>query len=143
MLFSWYKQSIDKLKIHLKKYNPAIINGSVTAKAREKAKESFIIDPKCKVMIANPLSGGVGIDGWQKVCSYIIFVEVCPFPGAFEQAVGRLERSGQTETVNVYLLVPSGTISVKLRNDLIRKEGDANQAVRDKKTLLAEMLGNS
>ena len=143
LIFSWYQQSIAKLKAHCKAYNPVSINGAVTGTAREKAKNTFIEDDNCKVLIANPLSGGVGIDGWQKVCSYIIFVEVCPFPGAFEQAVGRLERSGQTETVNVYLLVPTGTISVKLRNDLIRKEGDANQAVRDKKTLLAEMLGNS
>lgn len=142
LIFSWYQHSILKLREHFSKHNPAVINGQVTGDKRDAEKKRFIDDPSCKMMIANPLSGGVGIDGWQTVCSYIVFAEVCPFPGAFEQSIGRLERSGQTETVNVFLFVPTNTIAVKLRNDLIKKEWNANKAVRDKKQLLSEMFSN-
>lgn len=141
ILFAWYQESIEKLKKVYRGHNPVVINGSVTGAAREKAKQTFIKDKKCKMLIANPISGGCGIDGFQSVCSYMIFTEIFPYPGGFEQAVGRLERSGQTESVNVFLLVPKGTIAIKLRNDLCRKEADANAAVRDKKTLISEMLG--
>lgn len=141
IVFAWYQQSIDKLKAHYAKHNPVVINGAVTGNAREIAKRTFIDDPNCRMLLANPESGGVGLDGFQHVCSYAIFAEVYPHPGGFEQAIGRIERSGQTETVNIYLMVPKGTISVKLRNDLCRKESNANEAVRDKKTLIADMLG--
>ena len=82
-----------------------------------------------------------GLDGFQNVCSYIIYAEVCPWIGRFEQSVGRVERSGQKETISIYLIVPKGTIAVKLRNDLLRKEEQANEAVRDAKTLTRELLG--
>ena len=141
IVFAWYQESIDKLKSIYKDHNPAVINGAITGASRERAKQKFIQDKSCTMLIANAQSGGVGIDGFQDVCSYIIFAEIYPHPGGFEQAIGRLERSGQTESVNVFLLVPRGTIAVKLRNDLCRKESNANEAVRDKKTLISEMLG--
>lgn len=141
MVFAWYQDSIDKLKLRYKDYNPAVINGKVTGAAREKAKQKFISDKSCKMLIANAQSGGVGIDGFQTVCSYMVFAEVFPHPGGFEQAIGRLERSGQTESTSVFLLVPKGTIAVKLRNDLCRKEENANHAIKDKKKMIADWLG--
>jgi hypothetical protein len=141
IVFAWYQESIDKLLKYYAKFNPVAINGTVTGAVRERAKQTFIKDDKCLMLIANAQSGGVGIDGFQHVCSYAVFAEIYPHPGGFEQAVGRLERSGQTEAVNIFLLVPHGTIAVKLRNDLCRKESNANAAVRDKKTLIADMLG--
>lgn len=141
IIFAWFQESVKVLAAHYKKLNPVVINGQVTGKRREEAKNTFIHDKKCRVLIANPDSGGVGLDGFQHVCSYAIFADMCPHPGKFAQAVSRLDRSGQTETVNVYLLVPTGTIAVKLRNDLCRKEGAINQVVKDKKDLISEMLG--
>lgn len=141
IVFAWFKESIDMLKKHYEQFNPAVINGDVVGNARETAKSKFINDKNCRMLIANTQSGGVGLDGFQHVCSYAVFAEICPHPGIFEQAIGRLERSGQTESVNVFLLVPIGTVAVKLRNDLCRKEEWANQVVQDKKTLIADMLG--
>jgi len=141
IVFAWYQESVEKLAATYNYLNPAIINGTVTGMAREREKSKFIKDKSCRMLIANPKSGGVGLDGFQHVCSYAIFAEVFPHPGGFEQAVGRLERSGQTEAVNIYIIVPKGTVAVKLRNDLLRKEEDANAAVRDKKTLMADLMG--
>ena len=141
LVYAWYTDSIEMLKQYYKTWNPAVVNGSVTGAKRELQKMKFIADDSCRMAILNPVSGGVGIDGFQGVCSYAIFAEVFPHPGGFHQAVGRLDRSGQKETVSVYLLVPKDTIAVKLRNDLCRKEGDIQQVVQDKRAVIEDMLG--
>jgi len=142
LIYAWYTNSVSKILQRYSHLNPAVLNGSVQGLERERMKQKFIQDPSCKMIVANPKSGGVGVDGFQAVCSRVIFAEICTVPGAFLQAVDRLHRTGQKmETVNIYLLVVKGTISVKLRNNLARKEADGNKVTRDKKTLLAELTG--
>jgi SNF2 family DNA or RNA helicase len=143
IVYVWYKETSEKLVKRYKHLNPAVLNGAVTGASRDENKKKFIKDPSCKLIIANPKSGGVGVDGFQDICSIAIFAEVYPHPGGFEQAVARVHRTGQKNAVNVYLLVPRGTVAVKLRNDLMKKEGDINRVVRDKKTLLAVLLGDA
>ena len=142
LVYAWYHASVDKILQRYSHLNPAVLNGSVQGLERERQKQRFINDPTCKMIVANPKSGGVGVDGFQHVCSHVIFAEICTVPGAFLQAVDRVHRTGQKmESVNVYLLVVKGTISVKLRNNLARKEADGNKVMPDKKTLLAELTG--
>lgn len=143
IIFAWFRESIELLSEYYKDFNPAVINGEVTGAAREKQKMKFIEDPTCRLLIGNVNSCGIGLDGFQHVCSYVTFAEVYSSPGGFEQAVGRVERSGQTETINIYLLVPTRTIAVKLRDNLLRKEQDMNAVVRDKKALIADLLGDN
>ena len=60
----------------------------------------------------------------------------------FQQAIDRLHRTGQkAEAVNVYILVPAGTIAVKLRNDLIKKDYQQELAVQDKRAVLTALMG--
>ena len=142
LMYVWFNDSIDKLAKHYQHLNPAQLNGSITGKDRDAQKMKFIEDNSCRLMLANVRSGGVGIDGWQKVCSHVAFVEMVSTPGLLEQAISRLHRSGQQhESVTVYFFVCRGTVSVKLRNNLVTKERDANAVVRDRKTLLADLLG--
>ncbi len=142
LLYVWFNDSIDKLAQHYQHLNPARLNGSITGKEREVQKMKFIEDASCRLMLANVRSGGFGIDGWQTVCSHVGFAEICPIPGAVDQAIGRLHRTGQKQgAINVYLFTPLKTVAVKLRNDLVRKEQTANKAVRDQRTLLSELMG--
>ena len=141
-MYVWFNDSIDKLAKHYQHLNPAQLNGSITGKDRDAQKMKFIENDSCRLMLANVRSGGCGIDGWQKVCSHVTFVEMVSTPGLLEQAISRLHRSGQQhESVTVYFFVVKGTVSVKLRNNLVAKERDANEVVRDRKTLLADLLG--
>lgn len=143
LLFCWYTESIRKLTERYKHLNPAMLYGETTGKEREQMKAKFINDDSCKLMIMNPRSGGVGVDGLQAVCSHVAFVEMVSTPGLLEQAISRLHRSGQQhESVTVYFFVCRGTVSVKLRNNLVAKERDANAVVRDQKTLLSDLLGS-
>jgi SNF2 family DNA or RNA helicase len=142
VIFCWFTESILKLAQRYTQWSPALLYGGVNGAEREKQKARFLQDPKCRIMLMNPRSGGVGLDGLQAVCSHVIFAEGVTTPGLFEQAVSRLHRSGQhSETVNIYLLTALGTVAVRRRNDLLRKEGEANAVVRDAKGLLNDLLG--
>jgi len=141
LVYAWFQGSIEKIKEKYKHLNPATLYGKTQATQRNKQRLEFINNPDCKMMIANPKSGGVGVDGLQTVCSHVIFAEVCPYPGVFQQSIDRLHRSGQGSTVNVYVLVPENTIAVKLRNDLVKKDELQEKVVLDKRTMLSDLKG--
>lgn len=141
LLYAYYTRSIKYLQDVFKDLNPAVIYGEVTGLERERQKHKFIEEDSCRLCIAQPRSGGVGIDGFQTVCSHVAFVEIIPIPGVFQQAVDRLHRAGQTKYVNVYVFVPRRTIAVKLRNELVKKDLAANSVVRDRKAVLADLMG--
>lgn len=142
MVYAWFNESVDTICERYQHLNPAKLNGSVTGEAREKEKQKFITDETCKMVVANPKSGGVGIDGFQHVCSHVVYAEVCPFVGTFQQSVDRLHRTGQKEdSVNVYILVAKDTVAVKLRNDLVKKDALQESAVRDKRAILSDLQG--
>ena len=143
LVYAWFNASVDTICERYKHLNPAKINGSVTGDNRENEKQRFISDDGCKMLVANPKSGGVGIDLLQNVCSHMVYAEVCPFVGTFQQSMDRLHRTGQkSESVNVYILVANHTISVKLRNDLIKKDAYQELAMKDKRAILSDLLGN-
>ena len=137
----WYTSTVATLMEHLAKYNPTALYGGNTPKETEAAKAAFIKDPECKVIITNYTSGGVGIDGLQTVCSTAIAAELVTVPGNWEQWVSRLHRGGQKESVSIHMLVPKATIAVRLKESLLKKEATANEVVRDKKTLLKDLMG--
>lgn len=142
ILYVWYQASVEKLLDRYKTLNPASLYGKT--KNREQERQKFITDAKCKLLIANVRSGGVGVDGLQHVCSQAIFAEICSFPGAFYQAIDRLHRSGQQSTqVTAYLLIPQKTVAIKLRNNLIQKDFQQELVMQDKRKVLADLLGVS
>jgi SNF2 family DNA or RNA helicase len=141
MVGCWYTSTVATLMEHLKKYNPVALYGGNTPKEREAAKAAFIEDPECKVIITNYTSGGVGVDGLQTVCSTAIAVELTTVPGTWNQWVSRLHRGGQKESVSIHLLVPRGTIAVRLKENLLKKDAIANEVARDKRALLRELMG--
>lgn len=140
VIYCWYRESIEKLKAYYSKLNPAVLYGSITNKEPEKQK--FLNDDSCRLLIANPKSGGVGVDGLQTVSSHIIFAEMMPFVGTFQQSVARVHRKGQKEaSVNIYVLVPEKTIAVKLRNNLVKKDQLQEEIMQDKRTILQDLMG--
>jgi len=52
-----------------------------------------------------------------------------------------LHRTGQTESVNIYLLVPLHTVAVRLSNNLVRRDEEANRVARDKRSFLRDLMG--
>lgn len=142
IVFCWFTESVKKVTERYAKLNPAQLYGETSGADRGRQKNKFITDPTCKMMVINPRSGGIGLDGLQTVCSHVVFAESVTTPGLWDQSIARLHRSGQkSAAINIYLLTALGTVAVKQRNNLLRKEHEANQVVRDTKVLLADLLG--
>lgn len=112
LLFAWHRSVVEVLYDTLKDYHPAIIYGGMSTGEREEARTKFINDPKCRVIVANIQAGGVGIDGFQEVCSDVAFAEFSHTPNYHRQAEDRLHRSGQKTSVTSYYLVAPGTVDM-------------------------------
>lgn len=120
VVYANYRMTLASL---IERYpNAVLYNGDATAKQKEEALHRFINDPSCRIFAANPLSGGIGTDGLQKVCSNMLFLELPLIPKDFEQAVGRLKRSGQSLPPVINVAIANGTIQGKLYKDLIAKD---------------------
>ena len=112
LLFAWHRSVVEVLYDTLKAYNPALIYGGMSTNEREEARKKFIENPNCKVIVANIQAGGVGIDGFQDVCSDVAFAEFSHTPNFHRQAEDRLHRSGQHNSVTSYYLVAPGTVDM-------------------------------
>ena len=112
LLFAWHRDVVDLLFSTLRDFHPAKIYGGMNQAEREDARRRFIEDADCRVMVANIQSGGVGIDGFQDVCSDVAFAEFSHTPNAHRQAEDRLHRSGQKSSVTSYYLVAPGTVDM-------------------------------
>lgn len=136
-IFAYYRGTIELMEKRYKELKPAVIYGGSNS---NKEKEKFIGDPKCRLLIANYESGGVGLDGLQEVCYHAISAEPITIPGLYKQARDRLWRSGQKESVLFYSLVALKTIYVKTVKDMLERESQNLQAV-SREDLSRELLG--
>jgi SWI/SNF-related matrix-associated actin-dependent regulator 1 of chromatin subfamily A len=112
LLFAWHRDVVDLIHLGLRDWKPARLYGGMSTADREAARSMFINDPDCRVMVANIQSGGVGIDGFQDVCSDVAFAEFSHTPLYHRQAEDRLHRSGQRSSVTSYYLVAPGTVDM-------------------------------
>jgi SNF2 family DNA or RNA helicase len=88
--------------------------------------DRFLEDPTCRVLIAQPLSAGMGLN-LQGVSSDVLFLETPLVPKDFHQAVGRVYREGQTKTPNVRIAIAAGTIQERLHRQLLLKDELVNK----------------
>lgn len=138
VLFANYNRSVETLRDTLSAYDPAVVYGPGRNNAQEA--ERFKKDPKCRVLIANPVAGGVGLT-LGGVSSTAIFVEPVSTPGQFDQACSRIMLAGQTEPVSVYIFKVMGTISPRAIELMLIKGDEIKQVNKDPTTLLDELLG--
>lgn len=103
LLAGWHRDVYDIWMEELEKYNPVMYTGSESAVKKNKNKDEFI-NGDSQVMIIS-LRSGVGLDGLQDSCSYVVFGELDWTPAIHDQVIGRLYRSGQERQVNAIFLV--------------------------------------
>jgi SWI/SNF-related matrix-associated actin-dependent regulator 1 of chromatin subfamily A len=116
----------------LEKHNPIRIDGSVSAPRKRDLVKLFQSDPKRQVLLGNMQSAGTGTDGLQAVAWHAIFAECSWVPGENQQAVDRLDRGGQTRTVQADFLVAPGSIDDAILSSSLRKLKETDK-VLDKK----------
>lgn len=106
LIFGVYKESLKALS---EIYKCKIITGEVSSKERQKIIDNFQ-NNKSRVLIGNIQSLGVGVDGLQNVCSDMIFIELPYRFTDISQAVSRLERDGQKNSISVQYVLAKNTI---------------------------------
>lgn len=99
-----------------------LVTGQNSLKDKEKYLNDFKTNPKVQVLFANIQCIGTGVDGLQDICSNMAIVELPDRPTDLDQAISRLERSGQTSSVNVYYLLSDETIDKRLWKVLKEKK---------------------
>jgi SWI/SNF-related matrix-associated actin-dependent regulator 1 of chromatin subfamily A len=92
------------LKNLAKKYKSDIIIGEVDNKKRHSIIKNFQVS-KSRILFMNILTGGEGIDGLQNVCNTMLFIELPYRPTDIEQAISRIERSGQKSNISIYYML--------------------------------------
>ena len=100
---------LDYIENHLdylsKKFKCDLIAGGVSSKEKQSIVKDWQNNKK-QFLFANIESAGTGVDGLQNVCSNMIIVELPWRPSDLWQVIGRLDRSGQKNSVltSKYLL---------------------------------------
>lgn len=108
VLFGWHRSVYDIWNERLADLRPAMFTGSESPAAKEAEARRFL-DGDTDVLIMS-LRAGAGLDGLQDRCRVCVFGELDWSPGVHTQAIGRVHRDGQAESVIAYfLLAESGS----------------------------------
>ncbi len=133
VIFAHYRHTIDRLKKQFARYNPAVIYGGTTDIEKEKA--AFKEDDKCRLMIAHPISAGLGTNF--SISSHVIFFEYSYDLDSYDQAVSRLDRPGQKNAITVINYAVRGSMEqTKLLPNLINKKAFSMDLLNDPKELI-------
>jgi hypothetical protein len=97
-------------------------------------------DDKTRIMVGQPSSVGVGLN-LQHVCWEMLFLEQSTVPMHTRQAIGRVDRVGQTHEANCRIGVALGTIQVELLNRLLANDELVCQVEMTPKRLKDMLLG--
>jgi SWI/SNF-related matrix-associated actin-dependent regulator 1 of chromatin subfamily A len=101
VLFAHHRAIIEGLRDGLSKFGAVTLYGGMNAFTKQKNVDKFARDPRCRVFAGNIKAAGVAIDGLQRQCCNVMFVETVSVPGDMAQAIMRVRRNGQTRPVLV------------------------------------------
>lgn len=132
VVFAYHREVIEQIHKALGDYSPVLIYGGMTSDEKQESIDSFITNPSVQVIIAQVVAGGTGVDGLQGVCNHAVFVELDWSPGIMDQAVDRLRRIGQRDTVFVYYLSVPGTLDTQISKSLEYKRHVISQIIKAK-----------
>lgn len=105
VIFTYHRDVTKYLIDLLKEYNPVSLTGETSQQGRQQAIATFMDNVDCQVFIGQIQAAGQGIDGLQFASSHILFAEWSWVPGEVSQAIKRVHRMGQEQTVHIQFLV--------------------------------------
>lgn len=129
VVFAWHIEVLNILEKGLRKYGLVRIDGSTGGAKKQVLVDQFREDPAIRVVIGNLLSLGTGTDGLQEVCTHGVAAEADWTAGNNEQAIDRLDRGGQTGTVQFDFLVAQGSFSERILATSLRKRQVTHSAL--------------
>lgn len=120
VIFAHHKAIIKMMRDRYKDIC-VVIDGSVRDKKRQDAVRTFRTKKHVRLAIGNIVAMGTGTDGLQ-VANTAAFVELDWSPGVMDQAIGRIDRIGQKNHMDIYFLVARGTIEETLCRKIQAKQ---------------------
>jgi SWI/SNF-related matrix-associated actin-dependent regulator of chromatin subfamily A-like protein 1 len=129
VIFAWHIEVLNIIERKLARYGVLRIDGSTSATAKLRRVDQFVKDPSFHFMVGNTLSLGTGTDGLQAVSSHALLAEPEWVPGNNEQAIDRLDRGGQTRTVQADLFVAPNSILERILASALRKRQTTHKAL--------------
>lgn len=104
----------------LKAFDPVMIDGHTPDKTKIIGK--FKTDPKCRVLLAQIVAGGTGLDGMQHATNRVLLAEYAWTPAVNQQAIARVARAGQLLPVRASYIALSGSMDDDIARALVRKQ---------------------
>lgn len=129
VLFAWHIEVLNILQEKLAKFGVLRIDGSTSAKRKEAIVQQYIREPDKHVILGNIQSMGTGTDGLQLVSNHAVIAEASWTPGENIQCFDRLDRGGQTRTVQGDIIVAPGSFSEKVLASALRKNQVIDRAL--------------
>ena len=108
---------VEVVELIAAKYGCQKIYGATDPKKRLDIVRNFAENNE-RILVGNIQSLGVGTDGLQDACSDMLITEFPDRPGDIDQIVGRLERIGQKNAINIYYSKARETIDEILWDSL-------------------------
>lgn len=132
LIWSSFVGNIEILNRYLKKFNPAVIHGSVSVEDRARELQRFRLDPECRVLITNPQTLGEGVS-LHKTAHEAIFIDRTYNAAQYLQALDRIHRLGidKNQETNVYLLETRGSIDSRVGLRLGKKITTLSEMLND------------
>ena len=128
VVFAHNKEVVSYLMNHFKK-RCLKIDGTVPMDKRLDLVDQFVEDDKIEVFILNLVAGKEGLDGMQKVCTNMCFIQHPFTPGGLEQAIGRLNRMHKIGPTNVFHLIGRNTIDEKVLEIISEKQSTFDSVI--------------
>ena len=129
VVFAWHQDVIAKLNEAFAKYNPIAINGRVTNKnKRHEMTKAFQTKDEHRIFIGNIQSTGVGLT--LTASHTVLFVESSWVPGENDQAIDRVDRYTQTQTVDVLYLVYPHDLDERIIKSCEKKRKVTNKLIK-------------
>lgn len=112
-----------------------VLTGKTPTSQRQSVVDDFQNDPDVRVLIANIIAGGVGIN--LTAARHVVFNDLDWVPANHWQAEDRAYRIGQNHTVNVYYFAASGTLD-EFVSEVLRTKSQIVQAIVEGESITAE-----
>lgn len=137
-----YYQSSSELtyKYLAERFGPQAVALAYGKSDSNKAVKRIMHDPETRFMVAQPTSVGMGLN-LQHVCWDMLSLEFSTVPMHLRQALGRVDRMGQTRVANCRLAVALGTVQVDLLNQLMANDDLVSKVEMTPRRLRDMLLG--
>jgi len=109
-----------RLAEELDRFGPLLLDGST--KDKSAVVNTFRANPLRRVLLAQIVAGGTGLDGMQHATNRVLLAEYAWTPAVNQQAIARVARAGQKLPVRASYVALSGSMDDDIARALVRKQ---------------------